>query len=239
MQFTMQPSVLDKWINGTKKRRIIIDDTDCDVDGSVVVIEGLPAADVACHSVLPNPFVTTIDYSPVPPIISADAPCDSARPLAMTIDRPPVPRPIFAGLPEGDDLPDFIMITSDEDSDSASNDEASTARTLSKVFGGCDASITPFDLNLWKAIPRASSQFLDLEADHKSDGSAGNRSLSSGELSEGFISEHDDVATQHLGTVASGDPVSVNVDMKWMRDNLPITVQRCAEVHKSIVTHHE
>ena len=67
--------------------------------------------------------------------------------------------------------------------------------------GVAATALAPADpCNLWNSIPRRPSQYLDESAVHASDPSAG-ESDSSGSLSSGFISEHDDALPAALQPV--------------------------------------
>jgi len=242
MKATMAQSKLDPWIASARvaavaaarvRRRIIIDDSDCDPppavrDGSVVSIPfDVPLPTERLPEPLKCRFTT--------PAIDTIIPFEEPLPLPNGGPEPPPFDVWFTSLPElrsdsddrsDDDLPDVPTASTPSDSgESGSNvPMGRRARKLCDVFGGSpDGTVlTPLDFNLWKSIPRRSSQYLDLEANHASDRSEGNASVSSGALTDGFISDNDDVVNNR----GSLNKVP-NSDLKWMEDNLPITVQRC------------
>ena len=76
-------------------------------------------------------------------------------------------------------------------------------------------------LNLWRALPPTSSQFIALGAVHASDESCDKDSLfnsESSELTPGFISDNDD-----------GVP---DEDQEWVAKMVPVTTRRVRNAHR-------
>ena len=223
-------STLEVWLQDRLrrvKRNIRIDDSDCD-QPQVVLTPGPPLLPqqpllhqqplLQQQPLLSDSGLQQVVPSPCPPLLSdSDGSDDSdsdgpisrrARRAAIQASLPPI------DLLQHQQLRRFFGATRD---------------------GVAATALPPADpCNLWNSIPRRPSQYLDESAVHASD-SAGEESATSGSLSAGFISEHDDALPNALQRVEHQQRgTHFNHDMEWIREHLPVTLSRVTRAIKHI-----
>ena len=217
---TMEKTILDLWLqkpaNNLRKRKIIDDSTpspspprdglpvppvspvrilisDSD-DDDALDLTGTDAGRVAATNVLTPVLPVTIAPVPPMPMLISDSDDDDAMDLSNTANDAAANIPDYVqfqqrgpphmhllcrfGLPQPQPGP-------------------ITTGPIDPVIGPIDPAVGPIDpLNLWKAVPPAARQFLDLSAKHASDSDGKDSFWESDEssLTDGFVSDNDERA---------------------------------------------